>query len=116
MLCEATFDFRERAIPRTRWIRWVWVLGILIAVGCATPTPVVTNLVLDSDVRGCSPEGLDGLKELDVALVIDTSMSTRRPSGLDIDGDGRASKLMRIQPSIAEIRCWRLSLIPFNLC
>ena len=66
-----------------------------IAAGCAAPVPIVTNVVRDADVRGCSPKSLERLAGLDVAIVIDTSLSTRRPSGIDVDGDGVISRFRR---------------------
>ncbi len=68
---------------------------LTVALGCAAPIPVVTNVVHDSDVRDCSPKRLEGLAGLDVAIVIDRSLSTRRPSGLDVDGDGRVHDFKR---------------------
>ena len=61
----------------------------LVAAGCAKPVPYVTNVVVDADVRGCSPEAVGLSGGLDVAIIIDTSQSTRRPSGIDVDRDGR---------------------------
>jgi len=68
------------------------------ALGCASPAPVANvanNVVQDSDVRDCSMQALEKLERLDVAIVIDRSLSTRRPSGLDIDGNGYTSTFRR---------------------
>lgn len=57
-------------------------------IGCATPVVPAQNVVVDLDVARCSDEIPDTLGPLDVAIVIDTSQSTGRPTGFDIDGDG----------------------------
>jgi len=56
--------------------------------GCAAPLIPAGNIVQDADVLDCSPELLAELGPLDVAVAIDTSLSTMAPSGVDIDGDG----------------------------
>jgi len=90
------FGCRGRARPLTFRVAAV-VAGAIVAtgLGCAASMPIVTNVVRDADVQGCSLEVLDQLVGLDVAIVIDTSLSTRRPSGIDVDGDGRISKFRR---------------------
>ena len=67
----------------------------VMGLGCAAPIVPATNVVMDGEVRGCAPDILDGLGSLDVAIVIDTSQSTRRPTGFDIDGDGRIHSFQR---------------------
>jgi Mg-chelatase subunit ChlD len=62
------------------------ISGTLFA--CAAPIVPAENVVIDDDVRGCSTDLLAGVGPLDVAIVIDTSQSTGRPTGFDIDGDG----------------------------
>jgi hypothetical protein len=61
---------------------------MLAMIGCAAPVVPASNVVVDMDVRDCSPGIFDALGPLDVAIVIDTSQSTRRPTGFDIDRDG----------------------------
>ena len=65
------------------------------AIGCAAPIVPATNVVVDADVRNCSPSIFDAIGPLDVAIVIDTSQSTRRPTGFDIDQDGSIHRLYR---------------------
>jgi hypothetical protein len=74
--------------------RWKLALGGLIltaavGLGCAKPVPHVTNVVVDADVQGCTLGSGRLVGGLDVAIIIDTSQSTRRPSGIDVDRDGR---------------------------
>ena len=70
-------------------------LFLPIMIGCTAPIVPASNVVVDADVRDCSPVIFDALGPLDVALVIDTSQSTRRPSGFDIDQDGRVHSFRR---------------------
>lgn len=75
----------------------------LFANGCAAPMDLgggpgrgpETNVVYDADIRDCSPSIFDSLDPLDVAIVIDISESTRRPTGFDIDGDGAIHRFQR---------------------
>ena len=60
-----------------------------LSIGCAAPVVPAANVIAEVDTRECSSGSLESLGPLDVALVIDTSQSTRRPSGYDIDQDGR---------------------------
>lgn len=69
------------------------ISGTLLA--CATPIPRAANVVIDADVRECSPDILREVGPLDVAIVIDTSQSTGRPTGFDIDGDGEVLSFQR---------------------
>lgn len=73
------------------------VLAVLavLAVGCAAPTVPVTNVVDDGDLRECSASLFEGLGPLDVAIVIDTSQSTGRSAGFDIDLDGSIQRFHR---------------------
>jgi hypothetical protein len=65
------------------------LLGMVsLLTGCATPLIPANNVVVDADVVDCSGEVLDNLGPLDVAVAIDTSFSTRTPTGFDIDGNG----------------------------
>lgn len=64
------------------------VLVLLVAGACKSPPPEPRNVIPDESLLECSSEQLEGLGRLDVALVLDTSMSTLRPSGYDLDGDG----------------------------
>ena len=63
---------------------------IAMTFGCASPvTPdPAQGLVRDADLHDCSAELLGDLGPLDVAVAIDTSISSLNPSGVDIDGDG----------------------------
>jgi hypothetical protein len=66
-------------------------LGVVaIATGCASPVPPspAQDVVHDADVLDCSADLLGDLGPLDVAVAIDTSISSLGPSGVDIDGDG----------------------------
>ena len=67
----------------------------LTTIGCAAPISPATNVVDDADVRGCSPSLFDAIGSLDVAVVLDTSQSTRRPTGVDIGRDGRVHRSHR---------------------
>ncbi|HIF93185.1 MAG TPA: VWA domain-containing protein [Myxococcales bacterium] len=71
--------------------KWMinFFLAALFASGCAKPVPYVTNVIVDVDVRGCSPETVGPIGGMDVAIIIDTSQSTRRPSGIDVNRDGK---------------------------
>jgi Mg-chelatase subunit ChlD len=69
------------------------ISGTLLA--CAAPVPPAANVVIDADVRDCSPNILRDAGPLDVAIVIDTSQSTGRPTGFDIDGDGEVLSFQR---------------------
>ncbi len=64
-------------------------------IGCAAPAPHFSNVVRDTDVVGCSSDDLASVRGLDVAIVIDTSQSTRRPSGYDVDRDGAVRAFRR---------------------
>jgi Mg-chelatase subunit ChlD len=68
---------------------------LTIVAGCAKPVPVVRNVVRDRDVLACSPEKLGSTARLDVAIVIETSLSTRRPSGIDVDENGEILSFRR---------------------
>ena len=72
------------------------LLLILIA-GLACPAPAVewTNVVTDAEVRNCSPDIFKHAGALDVVVAIDTSLSTRRPTGFDIDGDEAVHRFAR---------------------
>lgn len=59
-----------------------------LLVGCAAPTPPAGNVVVDADVRGCESPERGALGPLDVVLALDTSQSTGRPTGIDLNGDG----------------------------
>lgn len=59
-----------------------------ILPGCAVPVIPAENIVRDADILDCSAEMLGDLGPLDVAVAIDTSLSTMAPTGVDIDGDG----------------------------
>jgi Mg-chelatase subunit ChlD len=82
----------SRHHPRFLTIGCIGCVGIAVLCGtlpgCALPGVTVTNVVLDRDVRNCSSEVLHDVGSIDVALVIDTSQSTGRPTGIDVDGDG----------------------------
>jgi Mg-chelatase subunit ChlD len=79
------------------WIATLAVMPLfmLTVIGCAAPIVPANNVVVDTDVRDCSPGIFDAVGPLDVAIVIDTSQSTRRPTGFDIDGDGRVREYRR---------------------
>ncbi len=65
----------------------------LMGEGCAAPPGGLEIEVADDDLLECSHDAVSRLRGLDVALVVDTSMSTRRPSGIDIDGDGTVGSI-----------------------
>jgi len=69
---------------------------IAMLVGCAAP-PVkpAHNIVKDADVLDCSADILADLGPLDVAVAMDTSISSMNPSGVDIDGDGSVGTIKR---------------------
>lgn len=73
----------------------VIALVLLTMIGCAAPIVPASNVVVDTDVRDCSPVIFDALGPLDVAIVIDTSQSTRRSTGFDIDRNGRVREFSR---------------------
>ena len=73
----------------------LWTAVLASVTGCAKPVRVVTNVVRDTDILGCSPGSIDSIAGLDVAIVIDTSLSTRRPSGIDVDENGRIFPFQR---------------------
>jgi hypothetical protein len=117
---------------RARIIVNVVALVAAGAIGCAAPKDPATNVVAEVDARACSSDSLDSLGSLDVAIVIDTSQSTRRPSGVDIDQDGRiytfdrshavhhgdtwlAAQIAAVRPLIrnAEGRDIRFSIVTF---
>ncbi len=79
-----------------RFVPWPLVgllLLCLLAVGCRTPMPGPENTIEDESLLGCSTEAFAQLGRLDVAIVIDTSMSTQTPTGYDIDGDGTVGEI-----------------------
>ena len=61
-------------------------LLVLPVLGCQS-APQSPDFAIDEEVE-CSREALARVGPLDVAMVIDTSMSTLKPTGSDIDGDG----------------------------
>ena len=65
------------------WIATLAVIPLfmLTVIGCAAPIVPSNNVIVDTDVRDCSPGIFDAVGPLDVAIVIDTSQSTRRSSG-----------------------------------
>lgn len=67
-------------------------VAVLVA-GCVVPGIPADNVVVDADVRGCSAAIFEALGPLDVAIAIDTSLSTRQPTGFDVDGDGSIGTL-----------------------
>ena len=80
------------------WVAVATGIGLFASLsqfGCAAPVRLVTNVVHDSDVQGCSRGTLESRRALDVAVVIDTSLSTRRPAGIDVDRDGRVGPFTR---------------------
>lgn len=70
------------AVPAGRW------LAALVLVACAGPPPVD----LASEPVACPEAWPDALPATDLVLAIDTSRSTRDPSGADIDGDGEVGE------------------------
>jgi hypothetical protein len=68
---------------------------VLTLIGCAAPNSRLANVVGDTDVGACDLGVFDALGRLDVAIVIDTSQSTRRPTEFDIDRDGFTYKFQR---------------------
>lgn len=64
------------------------VTASAIGMACAKPPLPEPPVVVDADVRGCTPDLFENLGMLDVAVVIDTSQSTLQPANADIDGDG----------------------------
>ena len=70
-------------------------IGAGMLAACAAPVVPVDNVVIDADVLDCSREIFENVGPLDVAIAIDTSQSTRRPTGFDIDGDGSIGVLQR---------------------
>lgn len=64
------------------------VLATAMLCGCAAPPLAATNVVFDEDVRDCAWRAGEVLGAIDVAIVLDTSQSTGRPAGIDLDGDG----------------------------
>ncbi len=58
----------------------MFLLGMAAAFlsGCATREPPVSFVVGDRDVEGCSDDSFRNVGRLDVAVVIDTSQSTRQ--------------------------------------
>lgn len=87
-------------------------------IGCAAPIVPVANVVVDADVRDCSPSIFDSLGPLDVAIVIDVSQSTGRPTGFGIDrGDSRlAAQIRAVRPLFrkARGRDIRFSIVTFS--
>jgi hypothetical protein len=78
------------------WMRLAVVPFVaVISIGCAAPIVPPTNLIVDADLRDCSTEIFDAIGPLDVAIVIDTSQSTGRPTGFDIDEDGQIHNYKR---------------------
>jgi hypothetical protein len=68
----------------------VAALAMLGAVfGCWPPAPPDEDITaFDASELDCAPEIFDSMGPLDVAIAIDTSLSTVDPSGRDVDGDG----------------------------
>ncbi|MGH0030760.1 MAG: vWA domain-containing protein [Myxococcota bacterium] len=58
------------------------------AAGCASTRPEAVDLPL-RDVGACHGEHPAPAGGIDLAITLDVSQSARRPSGLDLDGDGR---------------------------
>jgi hypothetical protein len=66
-------------------------LSCLLLLACAGPPPRAADLPL-GDPAACHIE-IGALRDLDVAIAIDGSRSTSRPSGHDIDRDGEVGTL-----------------------
>ena len=66
------------------------VVAIVICslLGCAAPIVPAPNVVADREVRGCRNKIESGVGPLDVAIALDISQSTGRPTGFDIDQNG----------------------------
>lgn len=67
-------------------------VAVMLA-GCAAPVVPAGNVVVDADVLDCSQAIFEALGPLDLAIAIDTSLSTRQTTGFDIDGDGSISTI-----------------------
>lgn len=74
---------------------------LLIAIalaGCASPAPSLQSLRLGG-VSECGGVPLGEIGAVHVAIAIDASSSTRRPSQADINGDGEIGRIDRSQAS-----------------
>jgi len=83
-------------IPRVRLsARWsvLFMLVVSSLSGCRTPVDESQAIDLSWPTQDCTQEKLAGIGPLDVAIAIDTSLSTQRPSGSDIDGDGLVGEI-----------------------
>jgi hypothetical protein len=66
------------------------LLAAIWLMGCATPG---VDLLVPRRLEECGPGRLERVDGLDAAIAIDTSSSTARPSGSDIDADGTTGEL-----------------------
>lgn len=73
------------------------LLAVIVGTvdGCAAPVVPPTNVIADADVRDCFLGTFEAAGPLDVAIVIDTSLSTRRSAEFDIDRDGSIDRFSR---------------------
>lgn len=79
-----------RAIPRVVPL----ATALLLAACAGTPAPKLEELALRStDACGIPWEG--DAPRADIAIAIDTSQSTARPAGTDVDGDGVTGRFTR---------------------
>ncbi len=70
-----------------------WIALALTGAACAGAGPPPEPRPLAADAPICPSGG--ALPPMDVVVAIDTSRSTRDPTGLDIDGDGRVGEFRR---------------------
>ncbi|MDG2334717.1 MAG: VWA domain-containing protein [Myxococcota bacterium] len=76
--------------PSTLWAEAPSLEPAAVRLEITEPRPgeVVRNRVTMAPVRGRAVSGSGERVDFDVMVVIDTSHSTRYPSGIDVDGDG----------------------------
>jgi hypothetical protein len=69
---------------------------VTLAISIALAADAASDSTAPFDINACRNDAKQ-LGPLDVAIAIDSSMSTRRPSGADTDGDGVVGRFERSQ-------------------